>query len=623
MFDTTKKDLKDLLREAHDGKLQLPDFQRSYVWDDEDVRALLASVCKGYPIGALLTLEAGSKVNFKPRLLEGVPQRSIPPSSLLLDGQQRITSLYQTTYSRNPVRTLNDKKQEIERYYYVDIKQALEKGADIETAILAVPPDRIIRRFFGKGAEIDLSHKEGEFFNDMFPLNTVFDAMDWFFGWRDHWKGKREIYELEKQFYQAVVERLQRYKVPIIQLDKDNSREAICLVFEKVNVGGRKLDAFELVTAIYASDEFDLREDWGSKSTGRLSRIVGSKNRRDVLAKLANTEFLQACSLVYTRELREDRKRTQVEPASDLPQISCKREALLALPLPAYRRYADTLEKGFEEAGAFLNQQKIIWNQDIPYPPVIVALASVFAALGSAGTNATAIRKLERWFWCVTFGELYGSATESRLARDVPELVDWIAGKGGQPRSVDEALFQKDRLNTLRSRQSAAYKGIHARLMRDGCRDFITGKPADIMTFANDKIDIHHIFPKKWCKHNGISVRTYNSIINKTALSKKSNIAVGGHAPSIYLQRIEEKHGISPADLDGILKSHLIEPGYLRSDDFKSFFADRRDKLADLVETAMEKRVVVGVAEEGIDIGADLEEEDEGDDGISPEEEAA
>src|SRR5262245_31982510 len=109
MFDSTKEDLKDILREADEGKLQLPDFQRSYVWADSDVRSLLASIGKGYPVGALLTLESGGEVNFKPRLLEGVEQRHISPSDLLLDGQQRITSLYQAIWSKKPVLTQNDK----------------------------------------------------------------------------------------------------------------------------------------------------------------------------------------------------------------------------------------------------------------------------------------------------------------------------------------------------------------------------------------------------------------------------------------------------------------------------------------------------------------------------------
>ena len=93
MFDTTKLDLKDILRDVHEGKLQLPDFQRDYVWGDEDVRSLIASIAKGFPVGALLTLETGGAVSFKPRLLEGVPSKEITPTELLLDGHQRITSL--------------------------------------------------------------------------------------------------------------------------------------------------------------------------------------------------------------------------------------------------------------------------------------------------------------------------------------------------------------------------------------------------------------------------------------------------------------------------------------------------------------------------------------------------
>jgi hypothetical protein len=614
MFDTTKEDLKDLLKEVDTGEIQLPDFQRNYVWNDDDVRSLLASVSKGYPIGALLMLEGGSAVNFKPRLLEGVPHKNVMPDSLLLDGQQRITSLYQTMFSQSPVKTIDDKKKEIERFYYIDMKVAVggksgAEEADIFEAIVPVWPDKKIRANFGRDVVKDLSLAEGEYAHHLFPFNRVFRSKDWFYGWKDYWKERGEDhYSLERAFDSKVLEHLERYKVPIIRLDKENSREAICLVFEKVNVGGKKLDAFELVTAIYAADKFDLREDWGNKSSGRLGRIIGAKNRRDVLAALASTEFLQACSLVHTRENREQRKK--VDPNGELPQISCKRESLLALPLFAYRNFANTLEAGFVEAGAFLNEQKIIWNRDIPYPPLIVALASVFAILGTAGATAAAKKKLERWFWSVTFGELYGSATESRLARDVPELVDWIKGTGEAPRSVDEALFQKERLDTLRSRQSAAYKGIHSRLMFDGCRDFISGKPADIMTFDNAKIDIHHIFPKKWCKDNGIKMRTLNSIVNKTALSKRSNIAIGGHAPSIYLKKIEEKHGIASSDLDEILRSHLIEPRYLRSDDFENFFRDRRDRLALLVERAMDKKVVAGFAEDGVDLEPDNDDEE-------------
>lgn len=622
MFDTTKEDLKDILRKAHEGRLQLPDFQRDYVWGDEDVRSLIASIAKGFPVGALLTLESGGEVRFKPRLLAGVPQVEVAPAELLLDGQQRITSLYQVAYSQAPVKTKTPKGTEIERYYYLDIKLALSDSASIDDAIVGVPADRILRENFGRDIKLDLSTRQHEFEHDHFPVNQVFNngGRDWFYDWRDHWRAKgRDVSDLERSFVRTVLDSIERYKMPIICLDKGNSREAICLVFEKVNVGGKKLDAFELVTAIYASDNYDLREDWSGTgkqvAPGRRARMIGSPNRRDVLTEIASTDFLQACTLLHTRENRLARQE-QGKTGKELPQISCNRDALLGLPLAAYQRHAPLVESGFIEAGAFLNEQKIIWHRDIPYPPLVVGLASAFAILGKTAQTAAAKQKLAQWFWCVTLGELYGSSTDSRLAKDVPQLVNWIRDDAERPQSLDEALFQQDRLKSLRSRLSAAYKGVHALLMRHGCRDFITGRGVDLMTFFNDKIDIHHVFPKKWCLTKGIEPAVFDSIVNKSPLFKRSNIAISGDAPSAYLKKIEQEQGISASSLDEILRSHLIEPQHLRSDDFDAFIAARTTALTELIAGAMGKAVVqdhgTNENEQGLDLddaGNENEEE--------------
>ncbi len=616
MFDATKADLKDLLQMVDEATLQLPDFQRDYVWGDEAVRSLIASVAKGFPIGSLLTLGTGGDVHFKPRVLAGVERTGVQPNELLLDGQQRMTSLYQAMYCSRPVRTRTPKGTEIERYYYLDIKKATTGTADIEDAIVGVPADRILRTNFGRDVVLNLSSAEQEFQQDMFPLNRAFDSRDWFYDWRDYWRNlDRDVSELDRAFVQNVIERIERYKMPIIRLDKKNTREAVCLVFEKVNVGGKKLDAFELVTAIYAADNFDLREDWfgppGKPRLGRHKRMLGTEHPRDILKPIASTDFLQACTLLHTREHRLAKMHEGLK-GKELPQVSCKRDALLALPLAAYRRHADIVEKGFIEAAGFLNELKIIWHKDVPYPPQIVALAATFAILGHQAQTAAAKEKLAQWFWSITFGELYGSSTESRMARDVPELVEWIKSGGPKPRSLDEAVFQQDRLRSLRTRLSAAYKGLHALLMGCGCQDFVTGRSVDIMTFFNDKIDIHHIFPKDWCKKQGILPAQYNSIVNKTPLSKNSNIAIGGRAPSEYLRAIEEKHEIPADKLDAILRTHLIDPEYLRDDDFEGFFNARIKALSGLIGEAMGKPVVeeAGSNEPEIEINLDIEEDE-------------
>src|SRR4029077_15681790 len=112
-FQTNPIDLHKLLDECQRGVVQLPDFQRSWVWDEERIKSLIASVSRAFPIGALMTLETGGEVDFKPRCIEGAPPaaRDVKPQPLLLDGQQRMTSLYQVTLRNKVVETITPKKK--------------------------------------------------------------------------------------------------------------------------------------------------------------------------------------------------------------------------------------------------------------------------------------------------------------------------------------------------------------------------------------------------------------------------------------------------------------------------------------------------------------------------------
>lgn len=614
-FDTTKTSLKELLGHVHEGKLQLPEFQRDYVWNEGDVHSLLESIAKGFPVGALLTLERGGLIEFKPRGIEGTSVGHVTPEHLLLDGQQRMTSLYKTIFSKEPARVRTAKGQVVERYFYLSIDAALEPMNDLEAAIELVPPDRIRRTNFGKDVELDLSSPSFEYEQMLFPLNQTLDPLTWILGCIGHWadKGEPRMADVQ-QFQNEVLNRIQTYAMPVIKLSKDNSREAVCTVFEKVNVGGKKLDAFELVTAIYAASGFDLREDWAGTQAkhGRLGRMREKVTTKGVFADLASTDFLQACTVLHTRDLRQQAIAAGAT-GKEVPAVTCTREAVLSLPIDGYRRYADAVEAGFIEVAKFLNEQKIIWGRDVPYPPQMVALAATFALLPPALRNAVSTAKLSQWFWSGVLGEFYGSATETKIARDVPDLLAWLEG-GPLPRTIGDTSFQAARFDTLRSRLSAAYKGFHALLMRSGCRDFVTGKSVDTMTVFTDALDIHHIFPRAWCDKNGIPPQRYNSIINKTALSKATNIAIGGNAPSYYLSRIEQKHGLTSDQLDEILRTHLIDPPALRADDFEGFWKARKGALAALAADAQGKPVPLDESEpeEGYadDDGLTLDEED-------------
>ena len=142
-FQTNPIDLHRLLDECHRGVIQLPDFQRSWVWDEDRIKSLIASISRAFPVGALMSLVTGGPVNFKPRPVEGTPAeaRQAVPQSLLLDGQQRMTSLYQVTLRGKVVETVTPKRKKVRRWFYIDIRKALDAAIDREDAIIGVPED--------------------------------------------------------------------------------------------------------------------------------------------------------------------------------------------------------------------------------------------------------------------------------------------------------------------------------------------------------------------------------------------------------------------------------------------------------------------------------------------------
>lgn len=614
MFDSTKDNLNRLLEQVDDQNLQLPDFQRDWVWDEDGIHALLVSIVRGFPVGAILTLEVGGEVNFKARPLANATSNGSPPAEFLLDGQQRLTSLYQALLRKDAVKTRTAKGALAERLFFVDLEAASLEDGDPADWIIMTRGDGRETSDFGRKIDRDYSTAEKQFASHAFPLNQVFAPFDWLFAYKNYWNERGEdTHAKEQALNLKVVKPVQAYQMPIIRLSKGNSREAICTVFEKVNTGGKKLDAFELLTAVFAASEFNLREDWlgVEGNPGRLDRLRGLDKTRDIYAKLASTDFLQACTALSTMDRRNEAVKAG-RTGKDLPPVTVRRDAMLNLPIEEYKRLADSVEEGFAQAKKFFTSQRIIWVKDVPYPSQLITLAAVFARLPAKERTAAAHDKLDHWYWSCVFGELYAGSVETRIARDIPELLAWIREDGSQPATIGDAVFQIDRLDTLRTRLAAAYKGVNARLMLSGAQDFISGEPFEIMTYFDSQVDIHHIFPRDWCNKNGIPASRYDSIINKSPLSKISNIRIGGHAPSVYLKRIEETDGLTPDQLDGILRTHLIDPAPLRADDFEAFWTSRQNALADLIGTAMRRDVVRNTpAEPDVQAPYDPSEEDE------------
>lgn len=604
-FDSTKTQLNTILNEINDGKIQLPDFQRGWVWDDDRIKSLIASISQSFPIGAIMQLETGGTgIQFKPRPIEGASKDllNVEPELLLLDGQQRLTSLFQSLKCTEPVLTKDSKGKKLKKYYFIDIQKALSEE-DKEEAIISVSEEKTLKGF-GHEMLLDLSEKDSEYKELMFPANSIFDCSEWRREFSKYWDYNPEKMKLFDEFESQIIKKFEQYHLPVIKLGKQTPKEAVCLVFEKVNTGGVSLTVFELLTASFAADNFQLRDDW-------RDRQIRMKEKSVMLEAVHSDDFLQTISLLVTYQRRIDHLKTG--KTEGVPGITCKRKDILKLTIDDYKKYADLAEEGFYKAARFLYNQKIFKARDLPYRTQLVPLASILCTLGEKSEPEASVSKISQWFWCGVLGELYGGAIESRFAKDLPEVIEFVKSNT-LPTTIEDANFQQSRLVSLRTRNSAAYKGIYALLMKDKCFDFRTGEAIESQAFFDDKIDVHHIFPQKWCKDNNIEKKYFDSIINKTAISARTNRKIGGNAPSVYLKSLEKDIKSGEVGLDEILVSHRIIPTAMREDDFWSFYNSRSNSLVEVIEKAMGKASSRDVEEFSatslVDIEDDFDESD-------------
>lgn len=575
-MQTNDRLITELMTAISNGRIQLPDFQRGWVWEDGRIKALIASIINNYPVGAAMFLEYGNEnVRFKYRTIEGAEQAgNTVPTELILDGQQRLTSIYSSLYSKKPVHTRTDKGKEIYRYYYIDIQKALDESCDRLDAIFSVPENKIVTSEFGRKEDINLSKQEYEFENKVFPLNRILDfasVQEWQNEYYTYYSYNQDITKQFTEFNTKIVMPTNQYKIPVILLSKETPKEAVCQVFENVNTGGVSLTVFELVTAIFAMDDFELRKDWNERKEKYFSG--------DLLSVITSTDFLVACTLLSSYKKGGT--------------VSCKKKDVLELKLEEYTGYADALTRGFIEAEKLLEEERIFSSKDLPYSTQLIPLAVICTLLEENNRIKIANNKnkIKQWYWCGVFGELYGGANETRFVYDVVGVMNWIEKDGELPRTVKESYFNPTRLLTLQSRLSAAYKGVMALILKNHCKDFISGCEMDFAVYKSENPDIHHIFPKDYCEKQHYSKEKWNSVINKTPITYSTNREIGGVAPSKYLARIETKGQVDSEELNTYLQSHWIDVESCRNDDFNSHIVHRAKMLLNAIENATGKSI--------------------------------
>ena len=577
-------ELANLLEKIKRGEIQLPDFQRSWIWSDKQIKALLGSVIRGFPINSIMLLACDAdSVKFSFRTIELLERVESNPQYLILDGQQRLTSLFGALFSKEPVRITDGRGKAKKFFYYVDMKKAIDTVQNSETEedmIISVDEKRKLK---AKGKNWDLSTPEKEFASGMFPLNKIFDANEWIYeGYREYHHDNEVAKNLSKTFNNEIIKKFSSYKIACIMLEKNIPLEAVCNIFENVNIGGAKLSTSDLLTAIFAKqtdaegNPVELRRDWE-----KIQTDIAEKNL-NVLKEVDFSNFVTAVTLLVSYEkFRSDKKIS----------VSCKSEDILKLDYSDYLKYKTAVFEGFIEAAKFLEEESITTIKYLPYNPQLVPMAAIFAELKLLGKdNAASRKKISQWYWSAALSEAYRDGHLARFAKDVVQVTDWIE-TDKTPQIMEKVQLTASKLLNSKKLQSAIYKALVSIIFRNGAKDFIAGKNMGSSANYAEGIDMHHIFPKKYCQSQKFSAERCDNIANKTLILTGTNKIIGSDPPSIYLEKIEDKTRLASADVDTILERHFIDVELCRADNFDAFIVDRAKKILDKVEELTGRKV--------------------------------
>lgn len=558
--DTNPRGLKELLSLIHVGEMALPDFQRSFVWDPSATQELIISIASNYPAGSILRVRNSDKL-FKMREFENAPAlNGNTPNYLILDGQQRLTSLYQAFYGKG------------DHKYFISIKELLD-GKDFDECIFHMRSTKADRKYGTIEKQIERL---------VLPLEVLYGSTNGYSGWtndvtdfledsgglsREETSTLRR--KLQRDIYDNYISCIDHYEFPVVTLTSKTSADAICTIFETLNRTGVKLSVFELLTARFWPDNVNLRSLYDDAR--RESPLIDDFD-------IDPYYILQSASLLKT-EKAPTCKRKDILKDLTATHIS-------ELWRPVIEGLNGILKILSEDCGVLVSK----W---LPYYTILIPMAAVWASQRDAkgvqiGVNR---KKLVQWYWCSIFSQTYENAPNSQAAKDFTELIHWMNG-GDEPTTLKEFRFDIDQLRETTPRQRAIYQGVICLILKNRPIDFYEGKIIIADLLKDKKIDDHHIYPKAYLETIGINQsHRRDCVVNRTLIDRTTNQLIGKRPPCDYVSDIEGNLG--KETFNDIVRSHLIakdsESFYKES--YDDFIEHRLEILRQAIEQATGKTI--------------------------------
>ncbi len=475
--------IREILDQVHRGQIRVPAFQRGFVWEPDRVAYLMDSIYKKYPFGSLLFWRTREKLRVERNLGPfALPEpKADYPVDYVLDGQQRITSIFGVFQTGLPMQSGNNWLD-----IYFDLK-AEESAQD--TQFLALPP-----------SEAD----PGRYF----PLKSLFDTV----AYRAATKKLDDETAAKTDEMQAVFKEM---RIPL-QLSSTEDRATVAIIFERINRQGVKLDTLQLLSAWTWSEDFDLQEQF-TELADTLKPFGFGDIGEDI------TLLLRCCSAILSGDASP--------------------EALVKLNGTAVRKDFDRVINGVKYAVDYLRTHfKVQTLDNLPFSTMLVPLAVFFAVPGTKEVKYSNDQsgQINRWFWKSAFSRRYSSGVLRNLNSDIAEMKNLADGKasalGEFSLSLGPEFFSESNFNigSVNTKTFILLLAQHAPL------SFISGAPVDLATTLKEanRTEFHHLMPRDFLKVSGQTEIGDSVLANFCFLSRADNRTLGGDAPSVYRKKM-------------------------------------------------------------------------------------
>jgi hypothetical protein len=589
--------IERLLEGIHEGDFAIPLFQRNFEWAPNQVKDLLTSIISNYFSGLLLFWELDhKKISEKELQLPWGTTSKGNQNFAILDGQQRLSSLYYALY--NPDIAFPNKQS----YYlfFVDIQKALEGNYD----------DSIIYTYSKEHIPTNvLKERVNEYIGkNIFPLALLSDVnfidtqlKDWVRGYAKNIVGKSgdSSSSAPDAYSFALVDTIQeindllsgirKYKFTSHTLDKSKDIKDVCLMFARLNQKGLRLSMFDLMNAFLYGKGIRLRKSYDDvdESLKKITDLDEYLLKSMALYKreYSSPKYVYALVPGYEDIQRKDGKKVKVITVKTAGEFIALWNDAIKYNEKARWRIQNNGENCF---GAI----KVDFIPNTTMIPVLASVLKEYEVNFSRNIVENQFDKvISKWYWSAVFSQDYSGSSDTVMSKDYRELKEWL--KTGNPLPIERISQEKldqtvSNIKLLNERKgSSIYNAVISLLALRQAEDFFTRAKPGFVDYAESSINDHHIFPAKVTGlEDGKSkqfVKTKDNILNRTLLLDKTNQSISNDKPSVYLEKIlKQKLGGDEGKLRQIMNSHFISDkafSHLWNDDYDHFIEEREKSI--------------------------------------------